>query len=160
MNRLHILACVAFGSAACNPFAIFHTTESYNSCHWYLKNETSEPVYVRCCQNNGEVIEEVLLYKGDSTRLQFYGVDLSLDFSFEMLYDNMYSDEEDQYLRAELLSEEGTLLKSWPYTLPEPPVDRFYEEASWHYYHPHEHTHVWVFDLLPEDLAPADDRNP
>ena len=74
-------------------------------------------------------------------------------FGFDLLYKNdTYN--ENNYLRVEVLSDEGELLRTWPLIESETSEDRFYEESSWRFYHPKGDTYVWVFDLLPEDLLP------
>lgn len=153
MNRWLILALVAIGLTSCNLLEIFRTTAPDNDGYWYIKNETPEPVYVRGYSNDGTEPVNILLDKGDSVKLFFYGVDVRLDFGFDLLYKND-SYHENNYLRVEVLSDEGELLRTWPLIESEASGDRFYEESSWRFYHPKDDTYVWVFDLLPGDLLP------
>ena len=69
------------------------------------------------------------------------------------LYNND-SYHENNYLRVEVLSEAGELLKTWPLIETEASGDRFYEESSWRFHHPEDYTYFWTFDLQPEDLLP------
>lgn len=153
MNRLFFLALVAISLTSCNLLEIFSTTQPYNDCYWYIKNVTSEPVCVRGYSNDGTEPINILLDKGDSVELFFYGVDIRLDFRFDMLYNNN-SYHENNYLRVEVLSEAGELLKTWPLIESEASEDRFYEESSWYFYHPNDYTYFWTFDLQPDDLLP------
>ena len=153
MNRWLILVLVAIGLTSCNLLEIFRTTQPYNDGYWYIKNVASEPVCVRGYSNDGTEPVNILLDKGDSVELFFYGVDIRLDFGFDLLYKND-SYNENNYLRVEVLSDEGELLRTWPLIESETSEDRFNEESSWRFYHPKDDTYVWVFDLLPEDLLP------
>lgn len=78
MNRWLILALVAIGLTSCNLLEIFRTTAPDNDGYWYIKNETPEPVYVRGYSNDGTEPVNILLDKGDSVKLFFYGVDIRL----------------------------------------------------------------------------------
>lgn len=126
MNRLFFLALVAISLTSCNLLEIFRTTQPYNDCYWYIKNVTSEPVCVRDYSNDGTEPINILLDKGDSVELFFYGVDIRCDFRFDILYNND-SYHENNYLRVEVLSEAGELLKTWPLIETEASGDRFYE---------------------------------
>ena len=88
MNRWLILTLVAIGLTSCNLLEIFRTTQPYNDGYWYIKNETPEPVVVRGYSNDGTEPINILLDKGDSVELFFYGVDIRLDFGFDLLYKN------------------------------------------------------------------------
>lgn len=67
-----------------------------------------------------------------------------------MLYkNNSYSG--NNYLRVEVLSDEGALLRTWSLIESAASEDRFYEESSWRFDHPKDGTYVWAFDLQPEE---------
>lgn len=135
---------------SCNPLEIFRTTKPSNDGYWYVKNQTSETLRLRQFSEEGEIRDDDPLNPGDSIRIKMCGVEEGLYFGFEWLCRSRY----DGYLRVEIRSSTGALLKNWPLTGQGHPEDRFYEELSWRYYHPFRFVHSWVFDLLPEDLEP------
>lgn len=150
---LYVVMMLSLLLISCNPLAIFQTTKPTNDGYWYVKNQTSETLQIRQFSEEGEMTDDDLLSPGDSIRIKMCGVEEGLYyFGFEWLCRSRY----DGYLRVEIRSSTGALLKSWPLTDQGRPEDRFYEESSWRYYHPFRYLHNWVFDLLQEDLGPQD----
>lgn len=164
MKKSTLLLFVILSAASCRIFRM----DPFEPEHYtgrYVKNNTGIPLIVA----TRDFTSPQSLGPGDSARV--FTFHPSQKWGTPTFYTHYeWQDEngngEKQYLS--ISSADGELLKKWIYGSENMQDERFFKEESWRFYtqkapgydRSGEEEFLWVFDILPEDIASEVDAEP
>ena len=149
MRKLLLLLSAIILCAACGKFG---QNPQYH-CIWHIANYTEETLIFKYPSvSNSVYLESELAPNSD---VELYNVIIGYFPPFDE-YIKKSADMFGEDVYWQILSEDGTVLKTWKYSERELPNQRFFEESSW----PHDKTsewlsvkNYWIFTISPEDIV-------
>ena len=159
MKKIILILVIILSATSCRIFKIDPFEPTYATCR-YIKNNTGEELIVM----TRDWISGQSLSQGDSISVFLFnppkkwGVP-TFDTNYE--WQNENGNGQKQFLS--ISSADGKLLKKWIYGGTDMPEERFFKEASWRFFTKegtecnlaNDEVFIWVFDILPEDIAPG-----
>lgn len=153
MKRIVFLCIIVLVGVSCDPSEHLDTHCTY----WYLKNVTDKSISVTTVP--GHLMSFLTINPGDSVCFhsfcppQHWGIP-----SFDGLYD-IWEKTTMQNRHTDILSNDGSILKIWNFADRNAEGRQLFSESFWRLYIKKseqytEQTYIWVFDILPEDIAP------
>lgn len=128
MKKIFVLCIIILGGVSCDPPEHLKTHYTY----WYVKNATNEPISITTVP--GHLMSILTIISGDSVCFhsfcppQHWGIP-----SFNGLYD-IWKKTAVQDQHTDILSNEGSLLKSWNYADRDAEERQFFNESYWRLY--------------------------
>lgn len=158
MKKYALIFAVILSATSCRIFQMDPFEPTHHTGR-YIKNNTQKTIII----TTRDFTSKQRLDPGDS--ICVFGFNPPQKWgtpSFDTHYDWQDENGNGQKQYVAISSIDGELLKTWVYASENMQGERFFEERSWRFYiidgsvinWGNEELYVWVFDLLPEDIAP------
>lgn len=152
MKKIICILAVAVITISCTSPRYMDT---HRAC-WYVKNTTDKPIKIPLKSFS---VADLIINPGDSDYVYAFNPARHLGTpSFKLLYD-MWDKIEESDQRIDILSMDGELLKTWRFADKNAVGRQLFNESYWELYtktysQSDELNLTWVFDILPQDIAP------
>lgn len=156
MKKIAFVFAIALISMSCDPeqWVATHATS------WYAKNSTDQTLII----TTSPFIEvDAVVDPGDSVLVHsFHPFQYLGKPAFDTFYDAWEGKPEQEWCIS-VSSQEGRLLKKWKYMDRNAAGRQIFHQSYWQLYtqkegHSDELNFIWVFNILPEDIAPLELR--
>lgn len=156
MKKIAFIFAIALIGMSCDPeqWVATHATS------WYAKNNTDQTLIIT---TSPFIDVDAVVDPGDSVLIHsFHPFQYLGEPAFDTFYD-AWDGKPEQEWSISVRSKEGQLLKKWEYMDRNAGGRQIFHESYWRLYtqkysHSDEVNFIWVFNILPEDIAPLELR--